>query len=231
MKIVDDEVAFLSSLVPLRGLEIVELGCGAADLARRVVATCADCRVTAFEVDERQHDKNLARPAAGITFARGGAQDIARPAGSFDLALMLKSLHHVPAASMDDALREVRRVLKPDGLLYICEPVFAGDLNEVIRLFNDEEAVRREAVLAIGRAVDSGGWASVSETTFDVPVAFRDFADFEQRTIQVTFVDRRLDEATRAMVRERFERFMGPEGARFLRPMRVNLLRKRNAAP
>jgi ubiquinone/menaquinone biosynthesis C-methylase UbiE len=225
--VVDDELTVLHSLVPLRQLEMVELGCGNADLARRLVVKGDGCHVTALEVDERQHAKNLERPTAGIVFARAGAQAIPFDADRFDLALMLKSLHHVPVDLMLQAFAELRRVLKTGGLLYVSEPVFAGELNEVIRLFHDEQTVRRAAYAAIGRAVESGDWEQVVETTFDMPVVFRDFADFEQRIIQVTFADHRLDEATAALVRQRFDQHMGSSGAHFVRPMRVNLLRKK----
>ena len=55
---------------------------------------------------------------------------------------------------------------------------------------------------------------------------YRDFAEFEQRMIGVTFVDHRLDAATLARVRERFEPHMTADGAHFVRPMRVNLMKK-----
>ncbi len=55
---------------------------------------------------------------------------------------MLKSLHHVPVESMAQALVDAARVLRPGGHLYVSEPVYAGPLNEVVRLFNDEGKVR-----------------------------------------------------------------------------------------
>lgn len=140
---------------------------------------------------------------------------------------MLKSLHHVPLPQLDQALAEVHRVLKPGGLLYVSEPVFAGPLNEVMRLFHDEELVRAAALNALQKAVVSGAWQQVGEILFDVPVQFRDFADFEARMMGVTFADHRLDASTLQQVRARFEQHSGADGARFVRPMRVNLLRKR----
>jgi SAM-dependent methyltransferase len=133
----------------------------------------------------------------------------------------------VPLDLLDVALAEVHRVLRPGGLLYVSEPVFAGALNEVMRLFHDEEVVRAAALTALHRAVASGAWEPVSETFFDVPVHYRDFAEFEQRMIDVTYQNHRLDAATLAAVRARFEPHMGADGAHFVRPMRVNLLKKR----
>ena len=228
--VIDDELDLLKSLVALNGLDIIELGCGKAELARRLVASCPQCRVAALEVDDRQHAENLEHPVTDIAFVRAGAQAIPFETARFDLALMLKSLHHVPLSLMDKAIAVVRRVLKPGGLLYVSEPVFAGDLNEVIRLFHDEEEVRRAACQAIQRAVEAGEWDSVSETTFDMPVVFRDFADFEKRVINATYADHRLDDATRSQTRQRFDKHMRAAGARFVRPMRVNLLRKRRRA-
>jgi len=226
-RLVTDELELLQSLVDLqRHPRIIELGCGAAHLSRKLLARFPACDVTGLEVDERQHAKNLLNPQDRLHFVQAGAQAIPYAAEQFDLALMLKSLHHVPLDALDRALSEVYRVLRPDGLLYVSEPVFAGALNEVMRLFHDEETVRAAALRAVRAAVASGAWEQVSELHFEMPVHYRDFAEFEQRMIGVTFVDHKLDAATLAAVRARFEPHMTGSGAHFVRPMRVNLLRR-----
>jgi hypothetical protein len=58
--LVTDEIDFLRQLVPLAGARLVELGCGKADLARKLLARGMVASVDAFEVDERQHAANLA---------------------------------------------------------------------------------------------------------------------------------------------------------------------------
>ena len=227
MPLITDELELLRSLVDLdQRTHIIELGCGAAQLSRSLLARFPACNVSALEVDERQHAKNLAKPQAGLHFLQAGAQAIPFGAEQFNLALMLKSLHHIPLDLMDQALGEVWRVLKPGGLLYVLEPVFAGTLNEILRLFHDEEQVRAAALNALNRAVASGAWQQKAEVSFDMPVQYRDFADFEQRLIGVTYLDHRLDASTLAAVRTRFEQHMGASGACFERPTRVNLLRK-----
>jgi len=143
--LIDDEIGVLSDLVPLAGQRIIELGCGAAHLARTLLARHPDSRVTGLEVDERQHAKNLAAPQAGLEFVAAGAQEIPFPDANFDLALMLKSLHHVPMPLLAQALGEVARVLRPGGHLYVSEPVYGGPFNDVIRVFNDEGVVRSAA--------------------------------------------------------------------------------------
>lgn len=232
--LIRDELKLLEGLVPLDGAALIELGCGAADFARRLVAAHPGATLLGLEVDERQMAKNLAQPEghwAGIRFAAAGAQAIPAADASFDGALMLKSLHHVPLESLDQALAEVHRVLKPGGWLYVSEPVFDGLSNEVIRLFNDEGLVRREAYQALMRALAGGGWQMVTERFFEMPTRYRDFADFAARMIDVTFAERRLDESIRTEVRAHFERLgrRGDDGyLHFTRPMRINLLRKRS---
>ncbi len=225
--LIKDEFDLLQSLIELKQQrQIVELGCGAADLSRKLLARYSDCDVTGLEVDKSQHAKNLLNPVQRLQFVQAGAQAIPFPEATFDLALMLKSLHHVPLDKMDQALLEVYRVLRPKGLLYVSEPVFAGDLNEVIRLFHDEEVVRTAAQRALKDAVSSGIWEQVSEIRFETPVHFRNFDEFERRLIGITYLDHRLDSTTLELVRARFEAHMVADGAHFVRPMQLNLLRK-----
>ncbi len=228
LPLVTDELELLASRVELsQHPRIIELGCGAAHLSRKLLQRHRACTVTGLEVDERQMAKNLQAPAERLSFVHAGAQAIPFSDQSFDLALMLKSLHHVPLDLLDQALAEVHRVLRPQGMLYVSEPVFAGALNEVMRLFHDEEVVRAAALAAVRQAVASGAWEQVAEVPFEMPVHYRDFAEFEQRMIGVTFVEHKLDAATLAAVRARFEPHMTATGAHFVRPMRVNLLRRR----
>lgn len=225
-RLVSDELTLLAELVPLGGTQIIELGCGAAALARELVVRYPGAQVTGLEVDERQHAKNVAAPQPGITFMAACAQAVPLGDAQFDLALMLKSLHHVPVPLMAQALAEVARLLKPDGHLYVSEPVFAGPLNEVMRLFHDEQEVRAAAQAALDAALVTGQWTQAAEVRFDMPVSFTSFADFEQRMMRPTFADHRISNAKLAEVRHAFEPHCTAEGAWFERPMHVRLLTK-----
>ena len=227
LPLLTEDLNLLAELVPLINARIVELGCGNARLARTLLQQFPGCHVTGLEVDVRQHAKNLAEPPQpDLTFLAAGAQAIPLTDASCDLALMLKSLHHVPLAVMATALGEVARVLRPGGYLYVSEPIFDGAMNEVIRLYNDEEVVRTAAQAAVDAALITGLWEQVAERCFATPVHFDDFADFEQRMMRPTYADHQLDDATIAAVRAVFEPHCGPAGADFTRPMRVRLLRR-----
>ena len=154
---VTDEIEFMRRVVPLDGARVVELGCGKAELSRRLLERGLVTSVVALEVDQRQHALNLASSAPpGLTFLAGGAEAIPLPAAQFDLALMLKSLHHVPVAQLNTAMAEIRRVLVPGGFLYVSEPVSGGDFLEIVRLFHDEGIVLAAAHQAIRRAAAAG---------------------------------------------------------------------------
>lgn len=225
MRVETDELKILQELVPLAGLDVIELGCGGARLARALLQRFADARVTGLEVDAIQHAKNLAAPADRLSFIAAGAEAIPLLDAGFDLALMLKSLHHVPIDRMDQALSEVHRVLRPGGRLYVSEPLYAGALNEITRLYNDEGQVRAAAQQALDRALASGSWTAEAECRFDVPVHYADFAEFERRMLGVTFMTHHVDDALLARIRARFELHLGAGGAHFTRPMHVRLLR------
>jgi ubiquinone/menaquinone biosynthesis C-methylase UbiE len=188
--------------------------------------------VTALEVDARQHAQNVATPHTNLTFLLAGAAAVPCGDASFDLALMLKSLHHVPLHEMGRALNEVARVLKPGGWFYVSEPVYEGPLNDIVKLFNDEGMVRMSAQLVLDEALDQhdSRWKALQEEHFDMPVRYTDWADFEKRMLYPTFTDHQIDDAKLATIRAAFEQYAATQpttgGVRFTRPMHVRLLQK-----
>lgn len=224
--LIENELTVLEALVPLGGQRIIELGCGNARLGRTLLEQFTDSSMVGLEVDQRQHAKNLAAPQDRLQFVAAGAQEIPFADASFDLAIMLKSLHHVPLTLMDQALTEIARVLRPGGHLYVSEPVYTGALNELIRHFNDEGVVRAAAQRAVDQALQGTNWVQVAQRHFDVPVHFRDFEDFETRMMRPTYADHQLDDEKIARVREAFAPHCRAAGASFTRPMHVRLLRR-----
>lgn len=206
---------------------ILELGCGSAEKTRHIATSGVNRLITAFEVDEIAHEKNLQiTDLANVTFGLAGAQDIPLDEESVDVVFMFKSLHHVPMDLMEPSLHEIRRVLKPGGLAYISEPVFAGEYNEILRLFHDEQKVREQAFNTLTKVVDEGLFRLVDETFFNSPVHFEDFTAFENDSIKVTYGDYRMDDDLYNLVKQLFEQHLGDDGAHFKHPVRVDLLKK-----
>lgn len=227
MDIVKDEVAFLGSLVPLDGATLLELGCGKAEFTRRLLARTAVKAITALEVDRIQHRLNLAsEPDPRLTFGYGGAQQIPFDDETFDGVMMMKSLHHVPLESLAPALREVSRVLKPGGWAYFSEPVYAGPLNDIIKLFHDEGVVRAAAYDALRAAEREGVLRPVSEHWFEMPGHYASYEDFVAKHVETTHSEKSYPPEVAAEVRRRLDAHMTPAGADFMRPMRINLFRR-----
>ncbi len=225
------ERQIVERVLDLDGKRLLELGCGRADLTRLLALGGPGRQITALEVDEIQHAKNLQlSDLPNVEFKLAGAQAIPADDASVDVAFMFKSLHHVPADLMGQGLREVARVLKPGAYAYLSEPIFAGAFNDILRLFHDEQQVRAAAFAAIAEAVSSGLFVSAEEIFFKAPVHFPDFAAFERQIIGATHTRHVLSDAVYAEVRQRFLAHVGADGARFESPMRVNLLRKPDAA-
>lgn len=224
-----DERNIYEAVLPLAGAHVLELGCGKADKTR-AISQMGIASMTALEVDRTQHAKNLQiTDLPKVSFCLGGAEAIPAQDEQFDIVFMFKSLHHVPLDMMDRAMAEIRRVLKPGGLAYLSEPVYAGDFNDILRMFHDEKTVREAAFAAIVRAVQSGIFDLVEQKFFNTPGHFDSFEQFEERILKATHSDHRLAPMLYQAVKGKFMRRMTAQGADFINPVRVDLLRKRPA--
>lgn len=211
----------------LDGARIVELGCGRAQLTRVLASGGPGRELLALEVDTVQHALNEAiTDLPNVRFALAGAQAIPADDASVDAVFMFKSLHHVPVEAMPQALREIRRVLRPGGHAWLSEPIYAGPFNEILRLFHDEGRVRAAAFAAVRAAVEAGEFELVEQLFFDAAMPFADFADFERTVIGVTHTRHVLSPAVHAEVERRFAAHCGADGVSFRAPMRVDLLRR-----
>ncbi|MCP4993000.1 MAG: class I SAM-dependent methyltransferase [Gammaproteobacteria bacterium] len=221
------ELEIMQDRLPLKGAQVLELGCGRAWMTRRIAEDFKPAHLTASEVDSIQHKKNLQiGDLPTVSFVYAGAEDIPLDDASIDVVVMLKSLHHVPADLMDKALQEVSRVLKPGGLAYISEPVYQGDFNNILKLFHDEKVVRQLAFESVQRIVSSGKLELLEQIFFHSPGHYEDFSAFEDRMLNVTHTEHQIDSDLYQQIQHAFNQHMTADGAHFLKPSRVDLLRK-----
>jgi len=222
-----DESDVFEGLLDLNHSHILELGCGKAMLTRKIAEGGPNRKVTASEVDRIQHGKNLEiDDLPNVTFIQAGAQSIPLSDQCVDGVFMFKSLHHVPEDSIQQVFPEIHRVLKPGGFAYISEPLFAGEYNDLLRLFHDEEEARDRAFHAIRNAVENGSFRTEQQVFFKNKRVFDNWEDFDRQLIHATYCDHQLPEALYNQVKIRFEAHLGPQGAVFFPPNRVDLLRK-----
>jgi ubiquinone/menaquinone biosynthesis C-methylase UbiE len=141
--------------VPVAGLDVVDVGCGAGGLASGLAGHGA--RVTGIEISDEQLVAARDRDdAAAVTFAVGRAEALPLADASQDLVVFMRSLHHVEIHRMSDALREARRVLRPGGSVWVAEPVPKGAFFEMVSLIEDETEARAAAERAVAGAAEQG---------------------------------------------------------------------------
>jgi ubiquinone/menaquinone biosynthesis C-methylase UbiE len=100
------------------GQKVLELGCGTGYFTRELAATGA--QITAVDISPDLLE--VARrecPNGNTTFEIQNACALTYPDETFDSVVGSSVLHHL---EIDDALREIARVLKPGGSIYFTEP-------------------------------------------------------------------------------------------------------------
>lgn len=220
------ESQIFETVLSLDNKSILELGCGDAMLTRMIAASGVGRTVMASEVDTIQHAKNLLiDDLPNVKFVLSGSEKIPAADDSFDIVFMFKSFHHVPKELMRQALLEVKRVLKPEGFVYISEPIFAGDFNDILKLFHNEQDVRQAAFDSIKNVVDEGIFHLADEMFFNSPVVFEDFEQFAQKVIGATHSEHKLSDELYTQVQEKFAQVYAANGGNFIIPIRVDLLK------
>ncbi len=221
------EPEIFEAVLSLDNKKILELGCGDASITRLIATTGSGRVITATEVDTIQHQKNqLIEDLPNVDFILSGCEKIPVQDNAFDIVLMFKSFHHVPVEMMAQALLEIKRILKPGGLVYISEPIFDGEFNDILCLFHDEEVVRLAAFNTIKKAIDDKAFELSEELFFYTPVLFESFEQYAQRVIGVTHTDHQLSDELYARVKQKFQKAYEQNQGNFSIPIRVDLLRK-----
>ncbi len=114
----------LALLDAATGARVLDLGCGTGTLSLLVAKRWPEWRVTGLDAD---HDalelarRKAARQGVSLRFERGYAQSLPFADASFELAVSSLMFHHLQPAAKRAALRELRRVLVPGGLLVIAD--------------------------------------------------------------------------------------------------------------
>jgi SAM-dependent methyltransferase len=221
------DVAMLERLVSPAGKDVVDVGCGGGALVRELASRGA--RMVGVEISEGQLASALAHDGGGESrYLVGRAQQLPLEDGSVDVAVFMRTLHHVPPADLMEALREARRVLRPDGAAYVAEPLAEGDYFELVSLVEDELEVRGAAQRALAEA-SLAGLDRVSTVDYEVRLCIAGLAMLRARVVSVDPARAEAFDAHQAELAEAFER-LGEPGSRpgercFQQPMRADVLR------
>lgn len=180
-------------------------------------------QVLAIDPDPVQAELNRAAdPIPNVEFVESGADQISIDDGSVDGVFFSYSLHHIPAEIYPSVFEEVLRVLRPNGFLYVIEPIDCS-INEVMKLFHDEDQERAAAWAALEQLADSSFESTqiVRYHSFSQYESFDDFAtQFAGRSFNSLYTE---SDVRSPKVRQVFERVGGP-GFRFKSSKQVMFL-------
>ncbi|HWF36668.1 MAG TPA: class I SAM-dependent methyltransferase [Solirubrobacteraceae bacterium] len=235
----------LERLVAPAAKDVLDIGCGGGALVRALAARGA--RVVGLEISAEQLAPALAHPSAALeatapeattpeaTRARyllGTAQALPLGNASIDIAVFMRSLHHVPPPELQSALREARRVLRPGGVVYVAEPLAEGDYYALTALVEDELEVRRAADDALTRA-SQAGLERATTIQYEVRVCIAGLDALRKRMVSANPARAASFDARQQELAEAFAR-LGEPGADpgercFVQPMRADVLRAASA--
>ncbi|MGW4210725.1 class I SAM-dependent methyltransferase [Lentzea sp. NPDC004789] len=113
------------TLARLRGgRRVLDVGCGTGNLLRSTGKRHPDVELTGVDPDLKmlaRAERKTRRAGVKARLDRGFAQELAFPDDSFDVVFSSLMLHHLDPAAKDEMLAEVRRVLRPDGVLVLAD--------------------------------------------------------------------------------------------------------------
>ena len=123
------------------GMSVLELGCGTGEMwadQGEIIRRCG--RMVLTDLSEGMLDKarETLRGQDGIEYRVADIQDIPFEDQAFDAVIANMMLYHVP--DLQKGLREVRRVLKPDGAFYCATYGEHGMMEYIGSLFAEDQA-------------------------------------------------------------------------------------------
>jgi SAM-dependent methyltransferase len=186
-----------SDLELMRGKTAIDLGAGTGKFTRRLVETGA--AVIAVEPVDAMRAL-LARDLPGVIALAGSAQHIPLPDACVDVVVCAQAFHWFASAA---ALREIRRVLRPDGMLGLIWNVRDQSVDWVARLTRLMAPHEKDAP-----RYDHGEWRRVFPAADFGPLREREFQHVHVGSPERVIVDRvasvsfiaALDDPTRARV-------------------------------
>lgn len=105
----------------VRGSSVLDVGCGDAGALIAFAENGARCAgIETFETSLERGRLRAADHGVAVDLKKGAGEAIPFPDASFDLVMLDNVLEHVNDRPL--TLREVRRVLKPGGILYMVTP-------------------------------------------------------------------------------------------------------------
>ncbi|GAA5346250.1 methyltransferase domain-containing protein [Planifilum fimeticola] len=182
----------MQSLVDLRGIDAVDIGCGGGIYSRAMAEMGA--RVTGVDFSgEMLSAARKQQTAQRIRWIQADAADTGLPDSSYDLVLLRAVIHHFSAEKTTEVLLESYRLLRPGGRIIIQDRALEdcrlpggpghlrGFLFERFPNLLEEEKRRRPDLHSLERALAETGFHGVKTRRFwETRKIFRDLGELER---------------------------------------------------
>lgn len=120
-----DHLESILSFLPIKsGMKILDLGVGSGFLSFGLAKRFPGVSIIGLDIVEKALEKNrdraLKEGISNVTFTSYDGMEFPFEEGAFDLVITRYALHHFP--DIQRSIKEVRRVLKAGGYLFISDP-------------------------------------------------------------------------------------------------------------
>jgi len=209
------------------GQTVLDVGCGPGALTAELVRRLGAEHVAAVDPAPQFVDAVRER-LPGVDAQVGRAEELPHPDGRFDAALAQLVLHFVSDA--DATAREMRRVVRPGGVVAACVWDFGGGMT-MLRLFwdaalaLDPDAPDHERTRPFGRdgeiaeLFERAGLEDVERGSLEVEASYEGFDDFWTPFLSTTgpagAYAASLDDEGRARLRDRLRTQMSSPAGPF----------------
>ena len=216
-------IEVMQRLVELRGKTVLDIGCGALTFSTQLAEQGA--MVIGIDPDPIQAEKNRSIPPIdNVRFVEANAEQLPVDDESMDGVTFCHSLHHIPMQRYPRVFREVIRVLRNEGFLYVIEPIDCP-LNQVIKLFHDEDQARADAQFALS-SLAKPRFLECDEVVSHSTREFESFDDFARFFSDKSFNTGYTEAQVRTdLVRQAFEHHGAPD-YQFDAPKRITCLKR-----
>jgi SAM-dependent methyltransferase len=120
-KIADVAKILSSRGLSIRNRNVLDFGAGVGTSVPYFQKHLPDCRVTCLDVSRKSLSLGESHYADKAQFVHFDGVHIPFPDDHFDLVFTACVLHHIPHTEHPSILKELRRVLRPDGTLVVFE--------------------------------------------------------------------------------------------------------------
>ncbi|MER5623535.1 class I SAM-dependent methyltransferase [Streptosporangium sp. NPDC002544] len=150
--------AIPEDLAPRR---VIDVGCGFGKTTFSLARRYPDAQVSGVDLSLpvlRLGRKMATEEGLAVDWVQADAEALPGPEGSADLVVVSMVLHEMPLSSIEGAMREARRVLRPGGVFVALETRLIGDpFRDVLGAYHSE--ITGEPYINAFRAREFGSFA------------------------------------------------------------------------